>query len=934
MHVSIETKWRFEAQLPEDLDRADVIELRELETAWETQLALSVGCTTPACRLDFVGHPVVAALRQSRRARRNLASSNSSVNLDLTATLTIRDDVLPDDIGGDVASLTDMVNDALVAWMDVDAATLAAQLNMTGVTGATLNEQPTSTVGLVSPSPAPSPPPSFPPLSPPPPSSPPLEPPDAPPPPLAPSCGSTIATATCTGNSEELCYHDPRCAYPDTDPYGGLGCNAGGVKSTCRFCGFGIFAEVICPGQSVELGQSGLSGGTTAALTSEERGGGDVMIPTVVGATIALMVILLACITIRRRWAQSRRRDEEKAYEAATAHRLQSKWMADKGDLALAATHHAKHDESTTEEGTAAVEQRALEGALLEASHLRDVLSESSAQLYEWSRVRFVKMLETGTIGKCYRVTIDADEGGASAKHSLVLRRIGVDVLNVISKLEWADYVTQLQPLQHHALFVHTIGLATDGDHNFGILTQSMPNSLDKILMRAESSEEIAGKLRLGWPQVAREIAGGLGALHAMDLAHLSLHPGNVLLDGQTRVKLADYALPTELICKRRELMAAMNEPLEAIVEEHRLYEAPEVLRAEVGLESVEWLGPSDIWSLGCIVTRILTLEPLYASAATRDNQHGMPASAAGSTLRQTLPRIATGEIQPTDNLEDAFHPWKPDELAVPPHAAKLIRWCTEPDQDNRPTAAAVFESIGAGMQHELHHPKKVAQPPATDLRQVAAHSLPAPSASLACGRRVSIEVALERSSVQEALGIPVDEDSEVVAPSPHRALVADDSGNSADPEEVYLALAQTPEARNAGRAVPTRLASRKRGSMLGHSPSTSSTAAPSEPPLVAQESLSELNSVMMQESQKQEEEDIAEQTRMPSRPAWVRGRAPPPAKASSPRRASRKSPRKAPRDSSDFSDSSSPRDELSVSSVGSAAGLGNITLTHSQSRM
>ena len=925
MHVSIETKWSFEAQLPEGLDRADVIALRQLETSWKAQLALSVGCATPACRLDFVGHPVVAALLQSRRARRHLGSSNSSVELDLTATLTIRDDVLPDGMGDDVAGLSDMVNDALVAWMDVDAATLATQLNMTGVTGATLNEQPTSTVGLVSPSPPPSPPPSFPPLSPPPPSSPPLEPPDAPPPPLAPSCGSTIATATCTGNSEELCYHDPRCAYPDTDPYGGLGCNAGGVKSTCRFCGFGIFAEVICPGQSVELGQSGLSGGTTAALTSEERGGGDVMIPTVVGATIALMVILLACITIRRRWAQSRRRDEEKAYEAATAHRLQSKWMADKGDLALAATHHAKHDESTTEEGTAAVEQRALEGALLEASHLRDVLSESSAQLYEWSRVRFVKMLETGTIGKCYRVTIDADEGGASAKHSLVLRRIGVDVLNVISKLEWADYVTQLQPLQHHALFVHTIGLATDGDHNFGILTQSMPNSLDKILMRAESSEEIAGKLRLGWPQVAREIAGGLGALHAMDLAHLSLHPGNVLLDGQTRVKLADYALPTELICKRRELLAAINEPLEAIVEEHQLYEAPEVLRAEVGLESVEWLGPSDVWSLGCIIIRILTLEPLYAFAS--------------STQRHTLPRIAAGEIRPTDNLEDAFHPWKPDELAVPPHAAELIRWCTDPNQQKRPTATAAFESIGADMQHELHNHKKVAQPSAKDVRQVVAHALPAPGASYGArtdekkeGRRAVVQMALERSTVQEALGM--DEESEAAAPSPHRALVANDPGNSSDPEEpavylvlaeepqppVYLALAATPESKNAGRAVPKRLPVRKRGSAVG----TASDCIASPPePLVAQASLSELNSVMMQETQKHEEEELAELTRMPLRSVRARGRPKLPVKTSSPRRS--------PRDS-DLSDSSSPRDESSDRSVGSAAGRGNITLSEKTS--
>ena len=142
MHVSIETKWRFEAQLPEGLDRADAIELRQLEAAWETQLALAVGCASPACRLDFIAHPLVAALLQSRQARRNLGSSNSSVDLDFTATLTIRDDVLPNDMGGDVAGLSDMVNDALIAWMDVDAATLAAQLNMTGVTGATLNEQP------------------------------------------------------------------------------------------------------------------------------------------------------------------------------------------------------------------------------------------------------------------------------------------------------------------------------------------------------------------------------------------------------------------------------------------------------------------------------------------------------------------------------------------------------------------------------------------------------------------------------------------------------------------------------------------------------------------------------------------------------------------------------------------------------------------------
>ena len=51
------------------------------------------------------------------------------------------------------------------------------------------------------------------------------------------------AAAVCTNNPTELCVHDAACAEPWNDPYGGLGCNAGGVAQTCRFCGFGSFPD-------------------------------------------------------------------------------------------------------------------------------------------------------------------------------------------------------------------------------------------------------------------------------------------------------------------------------------------------------------------------------------------------------------------------------------------------------------------------------------------------------------------------------------------------------------------------------------------------------------------------------------------------------------------------------------------------------------------
>ena len=58
-------------------------------------------------------------------------------------------------------------------------------------------------------------------------------------------CLATSALGTCASKSEP-CYFDARCARPWIDPYGGLGCHAGGHIG-CRFCGFGGFKGIPCP---------------------------------------------------------------------------------------------------------------------------------------------------------------------------------------------------------------------------------------------------------------------------------------------------------------------------------------------------------------------------------------------------------------------------------------------------------------------------------------------------------------------------------------------------------------------------------------------------------------------------------------------------------------------------------------------------------------
>ena len=65
----------------------------------------------------------------------------------------------------------------------------------------------------------------------------------------------------------EPCYFDARCN-KGGDPYGGLGCNAGG-HATCRFCGFGNYLQIPCP-----TGDSGAKQITVVlAGTMDEVGG-------------------------------------------------------------------------------------------------------------------------------------------------------------------------------------------------------------------------------------------------------------------------------------------------------------------------------------------------------------------------------------------------------------------------------------------------------------------------------------------------------------------------------------------------------------------------------------------------------------------------------------------------------------------------------------
>ena len=759
-----------------------------------------------------------------RKLSTNVSSLEADVDVRIRASVHVFDDRHPSG-----AALTELILDLMHDWQgSLRPADVAQTLNVSGVVRATIHSDPLQAMLVrISPSPPPLPPPTSPPPSAPDPSPPPPTTPLPSPPPKAPLCGTITATPSCTGNTLELCYLDTRCKFQESDPYGGLGCNAGGVGVECRFCGFGDFANIPCPGDS-----SGLTGeltngeGAAAALSQEENAEASPVLVSAAAAGVAIAV--LACY-MWRRWRRAKRSLREKAAEMVTASSNSHVYEmgVDKQGLDL--------DEKTMRDSFASSGKG--DGGALghpEASALGTVLSGSQAQLLGWNAMQFERMLDDGTLGKCYRVQLRADDASPDAGKKMVLRRLGVDVLNHVSKLEWAERVSEFQTLDEHPALLRTIGLASDGANNFGLLLESAPNSLDRILVRAEASEEIATKLRLGWPQLAREIAGGLEALHALDLAHLALHPGNVMLDSHTRVRLADYAMPIELIVQRRESVEKMNPPSE-LLEEHQLYSAPELLRAMVGLtdEEDESLAPADIWSLGCIILRLLTLERPYNDASLAANRDGAPVG----LLSHTLPKIASGELHPAANLDEALHPWKPSEPAVPPKAATLIRRCTEADPANRPSALEAFELLSATVKRNARKMSAVPLPRPSERKQpggVLHASLERDSVGEALGMEstslaASVNASLERDSVGDALGLKATESvnaslerdsvgdalglkaTESVNASLERDSVGDALGLNATPANDTGDDDAAATFRGAGRAQPSRLQSRPR---------------------------------------------------------------------------------------------------------------------------
>ena len=530
--------------------------------------------------------------------------------------------------------------------------------------------------------------------------SPPSPPPSSPGPPPCATAGEPLRP--CTDNEAELCYWDPACATV-FDPHGGLGCFAGGTALECRFCGFAQFASIQCPPETLSLGGgNALALSTTEAGSNSMMVMGGV-IAVLVALCCCCIVACLWRQQRGRKSKESSFEEDSSTDDTTVSSTRGLKWvdvgivppkigyellhaklaaaLAEKAELVafrISGRIEFTHDEFDAigianlrldhfikvgehylrpEHDLKAVAPVAMEwhsaaalGSGLAARTCEGAVK--SGEVLHWSRVEIVDVLSAGGSGTLCTTTLMNDfwqvksdflaphwaskDISESFPRGLLLRRLKIEIAALTNLHDHIQSAAKLRAINHPHLLPF-LGIVSDG-HQVGHLMPRLKTSLAAVLVKVEGNANMASRLQAVSVHMLGEVTEGLQHLHEQGLAHLALHPHNVLLDDSMHVQLSDYASHPDVLNHLLLADGAMSRD-----ESAWLYLPPEVLRVMLarhpGKSDTLWTSSVDMWSLGCLITRLVSLRPLYAAS---NIDRG----------RSLFRAIAKGEVELTQALQ------------------------------------------------------------------------------------------------------------------------------------------------------------------------------------------------------------------------------------------------------------------------------------------
>ena len=217
----------------------------------------------------------------------------------------------------------------------------------------------------------------------------------------------------------------------------------------------------------------------------------------------------------------------------------------------------------------------------------------------------------------------------------------------------------------HHPNVLLTMGIAHDADDGkTGILMELMPASLLDVLDHHRQRDQLT-RWEASLVLIALDVAKGMTYLHAMDVVHRDLKPGNVLLTEHWVAKVADFG--TALTKNAGQAEGPAGTPP---------YMAPEAFALTSGAKAK----PTDVWSFGCLLTHMGTRSvpfshvPLPVGMSPKD------------AVRALVAIIVGGQATPLDQLRNM--------AGCPPGILGLTTRCLHNDPVQRPTFPSIVDEL------------------------------------------------------------------------------------------------------------------------------------------------------------------------------------------------------------------------------------------------